>query len=125
METDIQRMSEDFGVRIVRMYRFLSDRFRDYDVFRQILKSGTSIGANVAEAENAISKKNFVAKMYIALKESAETLYWLRLLYRCGYLSKASFGSMYSDCQSIHRVLTSITKTSTERLNETAKNTVL
>lgn len=125
METDIQRMSEDFGVRIVRMYRFLSDRFRDYDVFRQILKSGTSIGANVAEAENAISKKDFVAKMYIALKESAETLYWLRLLYRCGYLSKASFDSMYSDCQSIHRVLTSITKTSTERLNETAKNTVL
>ena len=125
METDIQRMSEDFGVRIVRMYRFLSDRFRDYDVFRQILKSGTSIGANVAEAENAISKKDFVAKMYIALKESAETLYWLRLLYRCGYLSKASSDSMYSDCQSIHRVLTSITKTSTERLNETAKNTVL
>lgn len=78
---------------------------------KQILRSGTSIGANLAEAECAITKKDFLAKVYIALKECAETQYWLRLLKNAKYLTATEYNSVYKDCNEITRILMATTKT--------------
>ena len=78
---------------------------------RQILRSGTSVGANIREAARAQSEADFYAKLSIALKEAEETAYWLELLYESGYLSKPGFDSLYADCQELLRLLVSITKT--------------
>ena len=78
----------------------------------QLLRSGTSIGANIAEAEYAISKKDFHSKMHIALKECAETRYWLEILYETEYLSYSQFNSLNNDCLDLLRLLTAITKKS-------------
>lgn len=78
---------------------------------KQILKSGTSIGANIAEADYAISKSDFLSKLYIALKETSETLYWLKLLKKTEYLSEIEYNSLYNDCEEIRKILSSSTKT--------------
>ena len=78
----------------------------------QLLRCGTSIGANIAEAEYAISKKDFHSKMHIALKECAETKYWLEILYETGFLSHSQFSSLNNDCLDLLRLLTAITKKS-------------
>lgn len=75
-----------------------------------MFRSGTSIGANVAEAQCAVSRNDFVSKLYISLKESNETLYWLRLLYNTCYLSEIQFKSVYADCEELKRILMSVTK---------------
>ncbi|WP_366936857.1 four helix bundle protein [uncultured Prevotella sp.] len=75
-----------------------------------MFRSGTSIGANIAEAQCAISKKDFIAKLYISLKESNETLYWLRLLQRTQYITNKQYESIYKDCEELKRMLVSITK---------------
>ena len=75
-----------------------------------MFRSGTSIGANIAEAQCAISKKNFIAKLYISLKESNETLYWLRLLQRTQYITNKQYESVYKYCEELKRMLVSITK---------------
>ena len=95
----------DFSVRIVRLYRYLR-----YD------NSGTSIGANAAEGNDAISKHDFLNKMYIALKECSETLYWIELLHRTEYLSDAQYNSIMSDCRELKKILSSITKSTKETL---------
>ncbi len=81
---------------------------------KQILRSGTSIGANIAEAECAISKNDFLSKMYIAFKECAETEYWIELLHDSEYLTDNEFKSMIADCEEIRKMLSSITKTMRE-----------
>ena len=81
------RKSKLFAIRIVRLYQYLCSEKTEFVLSKQLLRSGTSIGANLAESECAISKKDFLAKVYIALKECAETLYWLELLRENGYLS--------------------------------------
>ena len=78
---------------------------------RQLLRCGTSIGANVAEAEHAQSRADFCSKLNIALKEAAETDYWLRLLYESGYLNNAEFQSIFVDCKEIEKLLAAIVKT--------------
>ena len=78
---------------------------------KQLLRSGTGIGANLAEAECAISRKDFLAKVYIALKESAETKYWLELLHETDILSDMEFQSIYEDCEELRRILSATTKT--------------
>lgn len=85
---------------------------------KQILRSGTSIGANLAEAECAISKKDFQAKVYIVLKECSETRFWLRLLYKSGYLNKKSFDSIYRGSDELIRMLSASTKTLMEGKHE-------
>lgn len=75
-----------------------------------MFRSGTSIGANVAAAQCAVSRNDFVSKLYISLKESNETLYWLRLLYNTRYLSEIQFKSVYADCEELKRILMSVTK---------------
>ena len=102
--------SKAFALRIVRFYRYLSEQKKEFVLSKQVLRSGTSIGANVREAQRAQSNADFHAKMFIALKEADETAYWLELLFESGYLLKEKFDSMYSDCQELIRLLVSITK---------------
>ena len=78
--------SKDFAIRIVNLYKYLCETKKEYVLSKQVLRSGTSIGANIAESECAISKKDFMSKLYIALKEATETLYWLELLYKTEYI---------------------------------------
>ncbi len=75
------------------------------------MRSGTSIGANVAEAQCGITRKDFLAKMYIAYKECSETKYWLNLLYRADYISRSQYDSIYADCMVLIKLLAAITKT--------------
>lgn len=99
-----------FALRIVKLYKYLCDEKREYVMSKQILRSGTSIGANVAEAECAVSRKDFRSKMYIAFKENVETMYWLDLLVASGYLTKEQYDSIQLDCIELKRILSSITK---------------
>ena len=107
----VREKSMEFAKRIVKLYKFLCEDKREFVLSKQVLRSGTSIGANVAEAEYGISKKDFQAKMYIALKECAETLYWLELLYSSDYLSEKEYKSLHIDCDELRKILSSITKT--------------
>lgn len=100
----------NFSVRIVSLCRFLNEEKHEYNISKQMFRSGTSIGANVAEAKCAVSRNDFVSKLYISLKESNETLYWLRLLYNTRYLSEIQFKSVYADCEELKRILMSVTK---------------
>ena len=106
----IQCKSLAFAKRIVKVYRYLCDEKKEYVLSKQVLRSGTSIGANIAEAQYGSSRKDFLAKLYIALKECAETLYWLELLFSCEYLSEAEYRSLFSDCEELRKLLSSITK---------------
>lgn len=99
-----------FAKRIVNLYRHLTGNHREFVLSKQILRSGTSIGANIAEARCGSSRKDFAAKIYIALKECSETLYWLELLHETDYLSDEEFASLYKDCESIRRILSATTK---------------
>lgn len=103
--------SERFAVRIIKLYKILCSRDKCHDLFRQLLRAGTSITANMSEAECAISPNEFTSKVYISYKECNETATWLRLLKASDYLSDKEFKSIYSDCQELKRILSSITKT--------------
>ena len=103
--------SKQFAIRIVRLYAFLCEEKHEFIISKQLLRCGTSIGANLAEAEYAISRNDFQSKAYIALKESAETLYWLELLHKTGYLNAAQYSSLFQDADEIRRILASSTKT--------------
>ena len=115
--------TEDFADRITKMYRYLSEkRLGDKDMLRQIMRSGTSVGANVSEAQFAQSKADFLTKMTIALKEANETRYWLKRLYAYGSLNENEFASIIYDIEGIISLLTTITKTTKENLkNEATK----
>ena len=107
--------SFEFAVRIVNLCKHLRYKKKEFVLSKQLLRSGTSIGANVSEGQRAQSKADFLAKMSIALKEANETHYWLRLLYRTEYLTKSEFQSIESDADELLRILTAICKTATER----------
>ena len=102
--------SFEFAVRIVNLYKFLTREHKDYVLSKQLLRSGTSIGANVAEAQRGQSKADFIAKMSIALKEANETHYWLKLLYRTEYLSQVQYDSLNTDIQELIGILMAICK---------------
>ena len=109
-ENVIVRKSFAFSVRIVNLQKYLVNRKHEYILSKQICKSGTSIGANVAEAQRAQSTADFVAKLKIALKEANETQYWLQLLYETEYLTDREFKSLHNDLLEILRILTAICK---------------
>ena len=117
MEQTARKKSKRFSVRIVNLYRYLCEEKREFILSKQLLRCGTSIGANLAEAECAISRKDFLAKVYIALKECAETKYWLELLNETGYLTNNQFQSIYSDCEELRKMLSSTTKTISSTLH--------
>lgn len=99
-----------FSVRIHSLSRFLNSEKREYRLADQVFRSGTSIGANIAESQCAISRNDFRAKLYIALKECYETMYWLKLLKETSLLTQEQFNSMFVDCEELFKLLTSITK---------------
>ncbi|MCL2670680.1 MAG: four helix bundle protein [Clostridiales bacterium] len=110
-EKTVKYKSKRFAVRIVNLYRFLCEEKKEYVLSKQLLRSGTSIGANAAESSYAISRKDFHSKLRIALKECAETLYWIELLYETGYLAKKEYESIWGDCEELLKMLNSATKT--------------
>lgn len=109
-ENIIVDKSKKFAVRIVRLYQYMCSTKKEYTLSKQLLRSGTSIGANVKEAVRGQSRSDFYAKMNIALKEASETEYWIELLYETNYLSEQEFESIYYDCQELLKILMSITK---------------
>ena len=112
MNSVAEEKSFQFAVRIVKLYRYLARTKRELVLSKQLLRAGTSIGANVAEAEQAQSHADFVAKISIALKEAAETNYWIRLLHSTGYLSQIEYESIINDCREVERILTAILNSS-------------
>lgn len=108
----------DFGARIVKLHRFLSETQHETILSRQILRSGTSIGANVNEAQYGNSKADFIAKLHIALKETAETEYWLHLLEKSDDLDEKTASSLLDDCLEIKRILIASIKTAKSEPNQ-------
>ncbi len=106
--------SFEFAVRVVNLYKFLTREHKEYVLAKQLLRCGTSIGANIAEAQRGQSKADFTAKMRIALKETNETVYWLKLLYRTDYLTKAQYESMNADAQELLNLLTALCRKATQ-----------
>lgn len=103
--------SKSFAIRVVNLYKYLTNNKKEYVLSKQLLRSGTSIGANVAEAACAFSKKDFISKMYIAFKECNESLYWLELLHETEFLTSCEFESLNEDRIELRKILSSITKT--------------
>lgn len=99
-----------FSVRIYNLSRYLNDEKRVYKMADQVFRSGTSIGANISESQCAISRNDFLAKLYISLKECRETMYWLKLLYKTENLDEKQYNSINADCEELFKLLTTITK---------------
>lgn len=112
-----------FALKIVRLYKVMLKRQNEFVMSKQILKSGTSIGANIAEAVAAISKREFVAKLQISYKESHETIYWLKILSETDYITQNEFKELYRDCEEIILILASILKTSKQKSALSYKST--
>ena len=110
--------SMDFAVRVVNLYKYLGCEKQEWVISKQLMRSGTSIGANVREAIYAQSRKDFVSKLSIALKETSETEYWLELLHRTEYLSNEQYASIGADCSEIAKLLTAIVKSSKDAQKE-------
>ena len=111
MDNVIESKSFSFAVRIVKLCRHLQSDNKEFVLSKQLLRSGTSIGANVAESQQAQSRADFISKLSIALKEAVETNYWLRLLYTTDYLSSTEYSSVITDCKELEKLLTAILKT--------------
>ena len=114
--------SKVFAVRIIRLYQFLQNEKKEYTLSKQLLRSGTSIGANIKEAIKGFSKKDFRFKLGIALKEASETEYWLELLYETEYISEKQFLSMNDDCIELIKILTAILNSSKDNEVDSEKN---
>lgn len=106
--------SKEFAIRIVRLYNYLRNDKREFVMSKQLLRSGTSIGANLSEAIYGVSRSDFLAKVYISLKECSETKYWLELLNKTDYLSDSEYNSINEDCTVLIKLLTSTVKTTRE-----------
>ena len=121
-ENVIVGKTENFADRITKMYRYLSEqRLGDKDMLKQIVRSGTSVGANVSEGQFAQTKAEIKTKMTIALKEANETRYWLKRLYAFGSLSEREYSSIICDNEEIISILTIITRTTKENLRKEGK----
>ena len=110
--------SFDFAVRVVKLYKYLRYTIDDRVMSKQVLKSGTSIGANIREALRSSSRKDFVAKMNISLKEAYETEYWLELLYRTEYISEKEYNSIFPECRELTNILSQIILTTKAKDSE-------
>lgn len=108
--------SEDLAVRIVNLYKLLRKNRDEQIMSKQMMRSGTSIGANIAEAHNAQSDADFISKMQIAIKECNETRYWVKLLFRTDYLCENEYKSIVADLNEVYAILTSILNTIKSRI---------
>ena len=104
----VQEKSFDFALLIIDVYKNLKYDKKEFVLSKQVLKSGTSIGANIEEAIGGFTEKDFAAKINLAYKESRETSYWLRLLNRSGFINKLDFETLISECDQIRKILASI-----------------
>ncbi len=111
MDSILEQKSFQFAIRIINLYKHLRSIKKEYTLSKQLLRSGTSIGANIAEAQQAQSRADFVSKLSIALKETTETKYWLRLMAATDYLSAQEYQSIFSDCVELEKMLVSSIKT--------------
>jgi four helix bundle protein len=111
-ENIIQQKSFDFAVNIVRLFQGLVKDHKEYVLSKQILRSGTSVGANIEEAIGGISKRDFIAKLQISYKECRETLYWIKLLKATGYIENEMSGKLKNDAEEIIRIIVAILKSS-------------
>ncbi|MFM7351773.1 MAG: four helix bundle protein [Microcystis novacekii Mn_MB_F_20050700_S1] len=114
MESKVYDKAYKFAIRIVKGYKYLCETKQEYVLSKQLLRSGTSIGANIAEANGAISQADFRAKMSIAYKECLETKYWLSLLKDTNYIEERAFQSINDDAEEISKMLWAILKTCQE-----------
>ena len=112
MDATIERKSFQFAIRIVNLHKYLRKEKKEFVLSKLLLRSGTSIGANVAEAQQAQSRADFISKLTISLKEATETNYRLRLLHATDFLSDTEFQSVHNDCRELEKILTAIIKTS-------------
>lgn len=110
-ESIVNEKSYNFALEIIKLYKYLINEKREYVLSKQLLRSGTSIGANIEEAYYAQSKKDFISKMSISLKESAETKYWLKLLRDSETLDEEHINNLIFDCEEIIKILTTIINT--------------
>ena len=113
----IAEKSFTFAKRIYFLYKFLTEEKREYVLSKQLLRSGTSIGANVEEAIGGQSKKDFIAKLSIAYKEARETHYWIRLLFEVKIINDSEYDSIILDCEELLKIIGSIQKTAKQNLN--------
>jgi len=102
--------SKAFALQIIKLYKYLVENKKEFVLSKQILRSGTSIGANAREASRAQSKPDFYAKLFISLKEAEETAYWLELLYESDFLPEEKYKIIYVECEELIKILVSITK---------------
>ena len=116
-DNTIAGKSMAFAVRIVNLYKYLVETKREYVLSKQMLRSGTSIGANVREANSAQSKSDFISKISIALKECDETGYWLELLANTGFLSRNEYSAIEPDCRELFAMMTSILKSARRKFS--------
>ena len=112
----IQDKSYKFALRIIKLNKYLVDNFREYNISRQILRSGTSVGANIEEAIGGTTKKDFKHKLSISYREARETHYWIRLLRDSKYINLDQAESLLNDCDEILKILGSIIKTTKQSL---------
>ena len=110
-ENVVKNKSFKFAIRVVKLYQYLTENKKEYVLSKQVLRSGTSIGALIRESEHAESTADFIHKLSIALKEANETEYWLELLENSGYLEKNEFESINNELTELLKLLTSIIKT--------------
>jgi len=113
-ESIIAKKSYDFAVEIVQLYKLLIKREKEFVMSKQLLRSGTSIGANIAEASGSISKREFIAKMQISYKEAHEVKFWVRLMTDTGYLTTTEKEMLLSKNEEIIKILSAILKTAKE-----------
>lgn len=106
----LKTKSMDLAVRIVNLYKWLIENRKEFVLSKQLLRSGTSVGANISEAQAAISKADFASKIYIAAKECRETQYWVELLFKTNYMDERQYNSINDDISEMGKLLTSITK---------------
>lgn len=114
----IEEKSIEFAIRIINLYKFLTTAKSEFVMSKQILRAGTSMDANIAEAQEAQSKADFISKLSISLKECRETRYWLTLLERSDFISKTDSGSLDRDASELNALLISIIKTAKLNLNK-------
>ena len=112
----IESKSFDFAVRIVNLYKHLTREKKEFVLSKQLLRSGTSIGANISEAQHGQSKADFIAKMCISLKEANETYYWVKLLYKTNYITNDQYVSLETDILEIKKLLVAICKSASNNI---------
>lgn len=110
--------SYKFALRMIKLYKFMVDEHKEFVLSKQVLRSGTSIGANIEESVHAQSKTDFIHKLSIAQKEASETSYWIKLLRDSDYLNNKLAESLFNDCEEIQKLLTSSIKTAKSNLSK-------